>query len=226
MGTRIHLASTHHPQTNGLTERMNRTLINMIKKMTQHRTHEWDLKLPLFEFAYNITPHSTTGVSPFMANQGYLPSTPASLLAASTTQTHASIGIKQFIDNIRKEYLRIHKIIQEEEQKAKRQIEARLQTRRGNPQYYPGDEVLVYWSPFETYNTQPRKHRFRYEGPFKVIDVINQHCVTLHRLPPRMPNTINVEYIHLYRRTSNPTLQQLRTNTMGRCSSGTMIMQH
>ena len=33
MGTRVALATTHHPQTNGLTERMNRTLIGMIKKV-------------------------------------------------------------------------------------------------------------------------------------------------------------------------------------------------
>ena len=42
MGTRIHLASTHHPQTNGLTERMNRTLITLIRKVTQAKPHEWD----------------------------------------------------------------------------------------------------------------------------------------------------------------------------------------
>ena len=40
MGTRVHLATTHHPQSNGLTERMNRTLINLIKKVTQTKSHE------------------------------------------------------------------------------------------------------------------------------------------------------------------------------------------
>ena len=40
MGTRVHLATTHHPQTNGLTERMNRTLIGLIKKVTQTRPHQ------------------------------------------------------------------------------------------------------------------------------------------------------------------------------------------
>ena len=88
-GHKVHLASTHHPQTNGLTERMNRTLINLIKKVTHQHPHTWDNMLPLFEFAYNQTPNSTTGIPPFLANQGYLPSTPAALLAASYT-THGT----------------------------------------------------------------------------------------------------------------------------------------
>ena len=34
MGTQVALATTHHPQTNGLTERLNRTLLSMIRKYT------------------------------------------------------------------------------------------------------------------------------------------------------------------------------------------------
>ena len=210
MGTRIHLASIHYPQTNGLTERMNRTLINLIKKMTQKSTHEWDSKLPLFEFAYNITPNSTTGTAPFLANQGYLPSTPVSLLAVSTMKLPATRGIRQFIEDIQRTYLKIHKQIQEEELKARKAIEERLSHKRGHPQYVPRDEVLVFWAPFETYNTLPRKHRFRYEGPFIVKQVINHYCVVLDGLPPKMPNTINIEYIHLYKRTTQPALHLLR----------------
>ena len=210
MGTRIHLASTHHPQTNGLTERMNRTLINMIKKMTQDLPHEWDMLLLLFEFVYNVTPNSSTGIAPFIANQGYLPATPASLLAATCNAVKTTQNVQQFITKIRKEYMKIHKHIMEQEQKNKEQIQKRWQNKRGHPQYHIGDEVLVYWPPFETYNIKPRKQRFRYEGPFKVTNVFHPHCVQLEGLPPKMPTTINVEYIHLYKQTTNPTLRALR----------------
>ena len=97
MGTRVQLASTHHPQTNGLTERMNRTLIGMIKKMTHNSLHEWDTILPLFEFAYNVTPHSITGIAPFVANQGYLPATPAALLTSPCVLNSASMDVRQFV---------------------------------------------------------------------------------------------------------------------------------
>ena len=123
---------------------MNHTLIAMIKKMIQAATHEWDMKLPLFEFAYNSTPNSTTGIALFIANQGYLPSTPASLLASTCTLQQVSTGVKQFIDHIRKEYINISNHIKTEEAKHQTQMEKRLQNKRGNPQYYQGDLVLVY----------------------------------------------------------------------------------
>ena len=38
------------------------------------RSHSnWSDLLPLAEFAYNNTPNTTTGVSPFFANKGYNP---------------------------------------------------------------------------------------------------------------------------------------------------------
>ena len=210
LGTRVQLASTHHPQTNGLTERMNRTLITMIKKIPNPTLHQWDEALPMFEFAYNQTPNSTTGVAPFLANQGYIPSTPAALLAATCVPPSTQSDVHRFIAQIRETYREIHTLIQETENKQQQQIMARENKRRGAPQFAAGDEVLMYWPPFETYSDRPRKHRFRYEGPFMVKTVISPHCVSLEGLPERMPTTINVEYLHLYRRTSNQDLQTAR----------------
>ena len=177
IGTKVHLASTHHPQTNGLTERMNRTLINLIKKVTHQHPHTWDNMLPLFEFAYNQTPNSTTGIPPFLANQGYLPSTPAALLAASYTLTAPSKPTAEFVQHIRKTFAKVHEQIREAEEKEKAQIQKRENAKRGSPQFQIGDQVLMYWPPFQTYSRTPRKQRLRYEGPFTIIDIISPHCI-------------------------------------------------
>ena len=213
LGTRVYLATTHHPQTNGLTERMNRTLIGLIRKATQGRKHEWDEVLPLLEFAYNQAPNSTTGVAPFEAQQGYLPSVPTALMVAAQKDQESSLKtatVKQFIENIRRTYSALHDLIRETEEKQQHQIRQREDKRRKAVSYQIGDEVLVYWEPFATYSTVPRKQRFRYQGPFLVEEVKPPHCVRLSGLPDRMPTTINVEYIHLFRRSSTPELVMLR----------------
>ena len=209
LGTRVHLATTHHPQTNGLTERINRTLIGLIRKVTQQKPRDWDEQLPLLEFAYNQTLNATTGIAPFEAQQGYLPSIPTSLLAASHSTTLGSKGVLQFVEGIRKTYKRSHQVMREMELKQQSGVKLREDLKRKAIQYFVGDEVLVYWEPFNTYSTKPRKQRFRYEGPFRVAEVKHPHCVTLEGLPERMPATINVEYIHLFRRAQSEELRKL-----------------
>ena len=209
LGTRVHLTTTHHPQANGLTERMNRTLIALIRKVTQQKPHEWDEQLPLLEFAYNRAINSTTGMAPFEAQQGYLPSIPTSLLVASHQFREGTQGVTKFVDDIRKSYERIHKVMKDMEKKHQESVKAREDTKRRAMEFFVDDEVLVYWEPFLTYSTIPRKQRFRYEGPFRVVAVKPPHCVQLEGLPERMPTTINVEYVHLYRRPYTSELQAL-----------------
>ena len=71
---RSHIAQTHsttyHPQTNGLVDRQNRALVNMLMVFCSRYMTDWDKYLPQVVGAYNSTQHSTTGMRLFMMLTG------------------------------------------------------------------------------------------------------------------------------------------------------------
>ncbi len=52
--------SGYHPQTDGLVEKFNSTLINMIAKSCDARKHDWDAHLPYLLFAYQVSAQEST----------------------------------------------------------------------------------------------------------------------------------------------------------------------
>ena len=54
---------TYHPQTNGLVERQNRTLVSMLRVYCSRYMTDWDRYLPQVMAAYNSTQHSTHDAS-------------------------------------------------------------------------------------------------------------------------------------------------------------------
>ncbi len=55
----------YHPKTNGLVERFNYTLANMLSAYTSSNEEDWDEKLPAVIIAYRQGTHSTLTISPF-----------------------------------------------------------------------------------------------------------------------------------------------------------------
>ena len=62
--------SGYHPQTDGLVERFNATLTDMIAKTTEKHGRDWDRHLPYFLHAYRTTVQSSTGESPSLLLYG------------------------------------------------------------------------------------------------------------------------------------------------------------
>ena len=60
----------YHPQTQGQVERKNRTIIQEISKRVVQYGPQWSKFLPWIEFAYNTTPHTVTGYTPYMLMHG------------------------------------------------------------------------------------------------------------------------------------------------------------
>uniref|UniRef100_A0A0N4YLA2 Integrase catalytic domain-containing protein n=1 Tax=Nippostrongylus brasiliensis TaxID=27835 RepID=A0A0N4YLA2_NIPBR len=59
-----HVTKGHNPRENGLTERFNQTIIQMLRKKI-NSVVEWDEMLPFCVFAYNTAIDGATGESPF-----------------------------------------------------------------------------------------------------------------------------------------------------------------
>ena len=67
------LSTAFHPQTDGQTERQNQTLEQYLRIYVNYQQDNWAELLPLAEFAYNNSHHSSLGASPFYALMGLDP---------------------------------------------------------------------------------------------------------------------------------------------------------
>ncbi len=74
--TKQKFTSGYHPQTNGLTERYNRTIANELAKAVNPKKDDWPEWLQAKVFAYNTTAQKSTGYSPFELLHTFTPRTP------------------------------------------------------------------------------------------------------------------------------------------------------
>ena len=78
-GTKLIFSSSFHPQTDGQTEVVNRSVGNMLHCLCGGKIGTWDLVLAQAEFAYNSSVNRATGLSPFQIVYGRLPHFPADI---------------------------------------------------------------------------------------------------------------------------------------------------
>ena len=69
-GTKPNLSIEYHPQTDGQSERMIQIIEDMLRACSLNFKRSWDDHLPLVEFAYNNSYHSSIGMTPFEALYG------------------------------------------------------------------------------------------------------------------------------------------------------------
>ncbi|UYV74443.1 hypothetical protein LAZ67_11003580 [Cordylochernes scorpioides] len=72
--------TAYHPQTNGLTERLNKTIADMLSMYVDVNQKDWDRILPFVTFAYNTAKQESTGFTPFFLVHGREAETPLDVL--------------------------------------------------------------------------------------------------------------------------------------------------
>ncbi|GJU46097.1 putative reverse transcriptase domain-containing protein [Tanacetum coccineum] len=65
LGTRVHFSITYHPQTDGQSERTIQTLDDLLQACAIDFGGSWDKYLPLAEFSYNNSYHSSIKMPPY-----------------------------------------------------------------------------------------------------------------------------------------------------------------
>ena len=100
LATKLQYSSAYHPQTDGQTEVVNRSLGNLLRCLAKDHIKQWDLTLPQAEFAYNSTVNRSTGKSPFQVVYGQNPNQVVDLMDVSN-QPRASDDAIAYAENLR-----------------------------------------------------------------------------------------------------------------------------
>ena len=150
LGTKLMFSNSHHPQTDGQTEVVNRIFGTLLRSLVSKGGRNWDVKLAYV--AYNRTPSRTTKDSPFEVvydDNPYMPidftTLPMDKFVYDNAKEHFEIML-----NIHKQ---IRKQIEKENEEYKKQANKNM---HGAKKFEVGDLVWVHF-PKERFPS-PRKH--------------------------------------------------------------------
>ncbi|GKA76421.1 putative reverse transcriptase domain-containing protein [Tanacetum coccineum] len=179
LGTRLDMSTAYHPQTDGQSERTIQTLEDMLRACVMDFGGSWDTHLPLIEFSYNNSYHTSIKCAPFEALYGRKCRSPV---------IWTEVGESQLIGP---------EIVQETTEKIF-QIKERLKTARSRQKSYAdkrrkplefevGDRVLLKVSPWKGVVRFGKKGKLapRYVGPFEIIERVGPVAYRL-KLPQEL----------------------------------------
>jgi hypothetical protein len=103
MDTKLKKSTTFHPQTDGQTKVVNRTVVHLLHGYCNKHPKLWDEHLHYIQHAYNQAKHSLTQTSPFEACFGYFPKYPLDFIFGKDIAIDGHYDIdreKKFIEQI------------------------------------------------------------------------------------------------------------------------------
>ncbi|KAK1595951.1 hypothetical protein QYE76_059198 [Lolium multiflorum] len=174
LGTKLLFSTTCHPQTDGQTEVVNRTLSQLLRSMIKKNLKEWEECLPHVEFAYNRAVHSTTELCPFEVVYGFKPITPLDLLPLPIHE-RVNMEASKRADFVKKIHVKTKELI---EKKGKSNA-ARKNKKRKEMLFKPGDLVWVHFRKDRFPTLRKSKLKPRGAGPYKVLAKINDNAYSI-----------------------------------------------
>jgi hypothetical protein len=170
----IEVSTAYHPQTDGQTEVVNRSLGNLLRCLVSDHNRNWDLILPTVQFAYNSSINRSICMSSFEVVHGYKPRKPLDLLPMSL---HARVyeSAESFARRIQDLHIKITKQIQASN--AQHKLQADLH--RKYNEFNVGDYVMVRIRPERFPSRANRKLHARSAGLSKCYNGLVQMLMFL-----------------------------------------------
>jgi hypothetical protein len=150
--------TAYHPQTNGLDERFNGTLCNMLSVYSNANQTDWDKNLPIVLFAYRISIQETTNMSPFELLYGRQPRLPSSLDVSSTHPVE--------VYNLDKVWNKARLAIV----KAAAIQKTRYDGKYPEYNFQVGEKVRLHW-PVTPVGLVKKLRKDIYRGPYEILEV-------------------------------------------------------
>ena len=158
--------TSYRPQTDGLTERFNKTLMQMTSQFVNDYQDDWDEYLPQVVFAYNTSTQKTTQETPFYLMHGRDPNLPIDVFLDIPARQY------QKPNNYKAELVRrmtsAYRLAREntiEAQKKQKELYDRKVTTQ---QYQLGDRVYLTNPVVERGHVKKLTHG--YKGPYRIIN--------------------------------------------------------
>ncbi|TPX31446.1 hypothetical protein SeLEV6574_g08536 [Synchytrium endobioticum] len=197
MGIKLAMSTANHPQTDGMTERTQRTLQLYLRNYVSFEQDDWSNWVTMAEFCYNSAKSAVTGRSPFELNYGYQPD---DLRAFRAFEERGDVDpeASDYLEQLNLWQSQLHDALTEAQER-----QAYYANQHRQEVVYQPDEMVyvssrVYKDPIEL--TRPsEKLRELYHGPFRVVERIGESAYRLD-LPDNntQHNVFNVQWLKLH----------------------------
>ena len=173
-------SSGYHPQTDGQTERMNRTIQQVMRFMVMPNQTNWDTTLPFVQFAINSSYNASTQASAYQVILGYNPASPFDRMLDFKPEVRNK-SLQMWRQDMLKHTSKTKLALQRASDRMAAQANQKVKTFTLEP------EDLAWLSTKHLNINQPGSTKLipKYVGPFKVTAVINPVTYRLE-LPANM----------------------------------------
>ncbi|XP_065921959.1 uncharacterized protein [Magallana gigas] len=158
----------YHPQANGLVERFNGTLKQMLKAYAVVEPLKWDVHLPYVRFAYREVPNETTGFTPFELLYARHVRGPLDILKERWEEpTEEQTSVLSYLMETRERMETVRKMVTDMESLAKKNQKRYYDKNVRNRNFEVGQKVLVLL-PTSTSNLLAQ-----WKGPYEVTQKVS-----------------------------------------------------